>query len=237
MLYYILLPIIMVISLALLIFFINRKISAFPEDMFSEKQNEIEKDKIAKKTFFFKMSNSFLYLLEKITKRFKLIFLQFHNKSEKWSHAIKEKKLERLEKREQHLQEEKDASLEELNKNEDSVAREKEVAKMMVRKKISPRKIVSRLKMIEREIPPMVSEKATLPEKESKEKSEYEKILIERIAMNPRDIEAYERLGDYYFKQNNLSDTEECYKQVLKLSPGNRKAKLNIRKIENMKVK
>lgn len=237
MLYYILLPIMMVISLALLIFFINRKISAFPKEIFSEKQNVFEKDKITEKTFFFKMSNSFLYLLEKITKRFKLISLQFHNKSEKWSHAIRKKKLERLEKREQLLQEQKNVSHEKLEKNHNSGEKKKEITSGIIREKPLSRKIFSERKMIEKIIPPMVSEKVVHPEQELKEKSEYEKILIERIAMNPRDIEAYERLGDYYFEQNNLSDTEECYKQVLKLSPGNRKAKINIRKIENMKAK
>ena len=68
----------------------------------------------------------------------------------------------------------------------------------------------------------MVSEKIVYPEK----KNELEKILIERIAFDPRDIDAYEKLGDYYTEQGSDKDAKECYNQVLRLNPHN----LNIRK-------
>ncbi len=90
----------------------------------------------------------------------------------------------------------------------------------------------------EKPLRPMISRRMTRPEipgqiKEEK-KSQLEEILIERIAANPRDIEAYERLGDYYLDQSNLQDAKECYRQVLRLSPVHRLAKVKIRKLERM---
>lgn len=72
-----------------------------------------------------------------------------------------------------------------------------------------------------------------LPEVPMK-KDQLEDILVERISMNPRDIEAYERLGDYYLEQGNLSDAKECYRQVLKLSPAYRLVKIKIRRLERL---
>lgn len=65
-------------------------------------------------------------------------------------------------------------------------------------------------------------------------KEQLEDILVERISLNPRDIEAYERLGDYYLEQNNLVDAKECYRQVLKLSPAYRLVKIKIRRLERL---
>lgn len=75
-----------------------------------------------------------------------------------------------------------------------------------------------------REIEPIVPQK----------KEQLEDILVERISLNPRDIEAYERLGDYYLEQQNLVDAKECYRQVLKLSPAYRLVKIKIRKLERL---
>jgi len=65
-------------------------------------------------------------------------------------------------------------------------------------------------------------------------KDQMEDILVERISLNPRDIEAYERLGDYYLEQKNLIDAKECYRQVLKLSPAYRLVKIKIRRLERL---
>ena len=69
---------------------------------------------------------------------------------------------------------------------------------------------------------------------EIKEKNQLEEALIRRVAINPRDIEAYERLGDYYMESENFRDSHECFKQVLILSPSHYKAKIRIRKIEKL---
>lgn len=78
---------------------------------------------------------------------------------------------------------------------------------------------------------PMISDEITLPQKNG-EKDQYEQVLVERIALNPRDIEAYERLGDYYMENGNLEDAKECFKQVLRLSPLSRRARFRMRRIE-----
>lgn len=80
---------------------------------------------------------------------------------------------------------------------------------------------------------PMISDEITLPQKRE-EKNEYEQVLIERIALNPRDIEAYERLGDYYLEGGSLDDAKECFKQVLRLSPLSRRARFRMRRVEKM---
>lgn len=82
----------------------------------------------------------------------------------------------------------------------------------------------------ERPILPIHEAEPTAPQK----KEQLEDILIERISLNPRDIEAYERLGDYYLEQQNLVDAKECYRQVLKLSPAYRLVKIKIRKLERL---
>ena len=83
---------------------------------------------------------------------------------------------------------------------------------------------------------PMVGESMTMPQQASrKEKNKLEDALIKRIAINPRDIEAYERLGDYYLESENFQDSLECFKQVLRLSPTHHKARLRIRRLERMR--
>jgi tetratricopeptide (TPR) repeat protein len=86
----------------------------------------------------------------------------------------------------------------------------------------------------ETSVRPTISRRAARLQREvtTPEKSQLEEILIERIAANPRDIEAYERLGDYYMEQENLQDAKECYRQVLRLSPVHRLAKIKVRKLE-----
>lgn len=79
---------------------------------------------------------------------------------------------------------------------------------------------------------PKISDREDVPE--ITKKSQLEDILVERISMNPRDIEAYERLGDYYLEQKNLTDAKECYRQVLKLSPAYRLVKIKIRRLERL---
>ncbi len=62
----------------------------------------------------------------------------------------------------------------------------------------------------------------------------FEKILIDRIASNPKDIEAYERLGEYYLEIENWNYAKECFKQVIKLNPRNIGARSRMRKLEKI---
>lgn len=56
--------------------------------------------------------------------------------------------------------------------------------------------------------------------------------LLSRIVENPRDITAYEELGDWYFAEGSMEDAKECYRQALKLHPTNRAVRIKIRKLE-----
>ena len=85
---------------------------------------------------------------------------------------------------------------------------------------------------------PMISDSVVYPEskkiemqresvkkKQQEKKQQLEEVLVERIAQDPRDVDAYERLGDYYKDQGNNTDARSCYKYVLKLNPLNEQYK------------
>ena len=84
---------------------------------------------------------------------------------------------------------------------------------------------------------PMVSEVAVHPEKRKRvfrPNAIREESLIARIARDPKDFTAYEELGDYYLEMENIKDAKECYRQVLKLSPVHRMVKIKIRRLEKL---
>jgi tetratricopeptide (TPR) repeat protein len=60
-----------------------------------------------------------------------------------------------------------------------------------------------------------------------------EKKLIGKIAQNPKDKEIYRQLGELYLKMQNYSDSENCYKQILRISIRDVDA---MRKIERIKL-
>ena len=69
--------------------------------------------------------------------------------------------------------------------------------------------------------------KEPLPENKVQEAA-----LIYRIAENPKDLEAYREIGDYYMGIGNIKDAKESFKMVLKLRPRDLKAKSSLREIE-----
>lgn len=60
-----------------------------------------------------------------------------------------------------------------------------------------------------------------------------EKKLIGKIAQNPKDKEIYRQLGELYLKMKNYTDSENCYKQILRISIRDVDA---MRKIERIKL-
>lgn len=87
---------------------------------------------------------------------------------------------------------------------------------------------------------PMVSEVAVHPEKKkriARPNTVHEEDLIAKIARDPKDFTAYEALGDYYLEMENIKDAKECYRQVLKLSPVHRMVKIKIRRLEKLLTK
>ena len=227
MLYLIIPPAVIIVSLALLLFLLSRKISNFSDEENARLSKESQQAKIAKKLkkFSFSKASAITFgFLEIISQWFKVLFLKSHNIADKCFRSIKEKKNKNG-----------------LNSPQKNFLKKKTVAKfipggLLARKRI---KKASRNNGEVSDINnrPMVSKKAAQPEDFRGRpiiKDKLEEALIERIAVNPRDLEAYERLGDYYIERQNLEDALECYRQVLKLSPVNYKARVKIRKLEKV---
>jgi lipoprotein NlpI len=145
--------------------------------------------------------------------------LKFYNKADNVFHSIKEKREERLDIQKEFPKETND----EKSKENVVIVKEKE---MMVDNIV--------IKEEEVEMRPMISREVVQPDSKTLVKSEFERALIERIALNPRDIEAYERLGDYYIEIGNFNDSLSCFEEVLKLSPMNRKSKIKVKRLQKI---
>jgi len=213
MLNYILPPIIIIISVSILVMFLFRKAAQIPAGDFiaDEQKREDEKSTV-------KISSAIgqfgLKILERLMHHSKLLSLKFHNVSNVWFQTIREK-------RQRNTELQKEAQ----EKKTEEIARSREAGKIEV--------LPAQEKQARR---PMVRDAVTMPQQATaKEKNQLEEALIKRIAVNPKDIEAYERLGDYYLESLNFQDSLECFKQVLKLSPTHYKARTRIRRLEKMK--
>lgn len=234
-------PILIVISLCGIILFLMKR-SKKIED-FSRKNPDCSNDSgqaangIAEKTKntikrvrIEDIKHSLLVALEKITGKSRLILLKLESRFSNWSRSMRSKRMERLER--------KRFDEEGLPQNGDKL-RENEVLKKL--KGISLKKDKNPVINIiredeEKKIRPTISEKIT-PAGSIETKNRLENLLIERIAVNPKDIEAYERLGEYYMEIKSYADAKECYKQVIKLDPTNRNVKYRMRRLENLLVK
>ncbi len=51
------------------------------------------------------------------------------------------------------------------------------------------------------------------------EKEDIEQKYLEILAIDPKNIEAYEGLGEYYFQVGNINDAQEVYEYLIKLIP------------------
>jgi tetratricopeptide (TPR) repeat protein len=221
MLYFILPPIIIVVCVSALIFFLFRK----SEDISFRETVVAQADQARSQGGMSKIMSVFwqflLKVLERAVHRLKLMSLKFHNTSNDWFHSIREK-------RERRVRQQEDTN---------SVVETREAVPRSVEEEISKNitpEIRSRFRQALR---PMVREVAVVADTkqaQAKTKGQLEEVLIKRIAMNPKDIEAYERLGDYYMESGSYQDSIECFKQVLRLSPTHTKARTRIRRLEKM---
>lgn len=213
MLNYILPPIIIVIAVSVLIMFLFRKAAQIPAGEFIADEYKRESEKSTTKIMAV-IGQMLLKFLERLMHHSKLLSLKFHNVSNVWFQTIREK-------RQRGVQLQKEA--------QERSAQQQVVSNVITRPEVE---ILS-----DRPEPrPMVRTTVTMPQKARiREKNQLEDALIKRIAINPRDIEAYERLGDYYLENSNFQDSLECFKQVLHLSPAHHKARLRIRRLEKLK--
>jgi len=149
--------------------------------------------------------------------------LKLENKFTSWNESIKQKRKNHAEK-----------EMPKENMEEEIFAGKFKRAEKFERRS-GRRKDFVRETLEERMNRPMVSEKAVIPQTKDPEiKDRLEKLLIERIAVNPKDTEAYERLGEYYFEIRNYNYAKECFKQVIKLNPGNQDAKNRMKRLERI---
>jgi len=88
---------------------------------------------------------------------------------------------------------------------------------------------ISREVIVKRKAEPLPAIKKEEPAAEDKIKEE---ALIHRIAENPKDVEAYRELGDYYLATGNIRDAKDSFKMVLRLRPRDLKAKSSLREVE-----
>ncbi len=220
MLYYILPPFIIIISVSALIVFLFRKVENIPAsevvaaDSVKQSAGKVKALKSA-------LSHLGLNMLEKMVHRSKLLSLKFHNASNEIFHSIREKR-KQLIKMDQEVIEKKTDDTEQISE----IIQAKDDDRPRVREMVLPAK-----RLVANDLQSNVS---STQRPKPKAKDKLEEALIKRIAMNPRDIEAYERLGDYYLERENHHDSLECFKQVLKLSPAHHKARTRIRRLENM---
>lgn len=214
MLSYILPPIIIVISVSALIVFLFRKAQKIPAQKIHFQSNDsLQEKKMAR--IMSALGQFGLKVLEKIMQRLKLTALKFHNVSNDWFHSIHERRQKNVLVDQEHRRRHGDVKI-----IDESV---RITSQMQSQAPVTAEKVIR----------PLVREDVTRPQKASiREKSQLEEALIKRIAINPRDIEAYERLGDYYLESGSYQDSHECFSQVLRLSPVHRKAKIRIRRLE-----
>lgn len=203
------------ISASFLIMFLFKKANQLPEQDLSAHESDFDGQK--KLSLLFSALGHFgLKVLERMIHRLKLGSLKFHNISNDWFQSVREKRQQNM-RIEQERNEKRAEQQDEISKNE------------------IPAKRGAIVEMeSEAEVRPMIREAVTRPQSQIqlKEKNKLEDALIKRIAINPKDIEAYERLGDYYLESSNMQDSLECFKQVLRLSPMHHKARLRIRRLE-----
>lgn len=96
----------------------------------------------------------------------------------------------------------------------------KKIQKLQVLEKLDQAEIIETIQKAKEEVREEEANgkkvEETAPKKE--ELSE-EKNCIDMIAKDPRNVDAYKRLGFLYCEQGNKDDAKNCFKQVLKLNP------------------
>jgi len=238
MLYSIIPPILVVLSLVGIILFLLKKAPQVSRLGMEEKFTAGSEIDLRESDFFGRSARKIknvnwktgermsLAVLEKILKIFREIFLKlgvFFSKG--WVRIKNRRKSNAIEE-----------IIEEQAKSADEAIIEK-IKNYVSEKKIDVKKEIFRPSSAvteEKPMKPMVSEKAVQPKVKTEMKDRLEELLVERIAANPKDIEAYERLGQYYMEIESYEFAKECFKQIVKLNPLNRNAKYTLKKLERL---
>jgi uncharacterized membrane protein len=257
MLYSIIPPILVILSVIGIIIFLVKKA---PEINRLEREEKMEKERefraasggsgnfsdrgVAESRVSSKIKQGSLVFLEKLVKRFRIIFLKLENTLKTWGEGIRKKRDSKSgsDVLNAELQSRTDQFEEEMTKPKENEALDGIVdktgryypEKRNIRERLGVRQVARHEEVEEKFFRPFVSDHVVVPKRRRETKSRLEELLIERIAANPKDIEAYERLGEYYLEVKNLEHSKECFKQVLRLNPTNKNARYKIRKLEKI---
>jgi hypothetical protein len=229
MTYSIIPPIVVVLSLIGIILFLMKKVSRVRQlsedaprqrglDVFSPAGNaEPSGSKMRS------VKRGLFLTLEKMTSKLKIMFLKLGNKFTSWNESVRQR-------RKKHANE-----LAPKTEEGNEIFSGGSIRPEESNRKFGKREVFVRETLEERMRRPMISDRVVVPQAKDPEiKDRLEKLLIERIAVNPKDTEAYERLGEYYFEIRNYNYAKECFKQVIKLNPGNIDAKNRMKRLEKI---
>lgn len=198
----------------------------------------------------------FLTVFEKATHKARLLFLKLESRSANLSSSIRERRKTRSQETDNDVSLQQESDIMKKLEEYDSGTKKELISLKTKGVAVAEKKIFTRREKIrqalftknnnfkettagqvdleEREIKPIISDRVVTPKARTEIRDRLEELLIERIAVNPKDIEAYERLGEYYLEIKSLKDSKECFKQVLKLDPKNKNAKYRMRRLENL---
>lgn len=244
-------PIVIVLSVLFALWYLSRK---GVDPVVVDKISQLEST-AGEQIAFSRTKHFSLHLLEKMTYRFKVMSLRMHNTLSDMTQSLKEKQKhfqKPISVQEEVSDEGGDAI--ETNDTEIPVIRRSRVERFRIFEKQENTRVsldvqsdvvkdIQPSAPVEQEqeqdaLRPMVSEAMVRPERISVKKKSVsvaqEETLIAHIAVNPKDFSAYEELGDYYLEIGNIKDAKECYRQVLRLSPVQRMAKIKIRRLEKI---
>ncbi|MFZ2226382.1 MAG: tetratricopeptide repeat protein [Candidatus Moraniibacteriota bacterium] len=172
-----------------------------------------------------------LVVSEKAVRRMRLLFLKSENKFKLLGEGIRKRRTSKLEEKATAETASKESEKLDgiLDRTEKLTPEKKELRERLFLKRKNYQEEPQ-----EKFFRPIISDHVVVPKRRREVKDRLEELLIERIAANPKDIEAYERLGEYYLEIKNLEHAKECFKQILKLSPLNSNVRYKMRKLERM---
>jgi tetratricopeptide (TPR) repeat protein len=177
-----------------------------------------------------------LVISEKVTRQARLLFVKLESKSRDLNTSIRKTKNKHKtgydNMREEGMENMENDDI--INKINNYQPADKKEYFAELKKTVAQDQLVNKKEVETKIIRPTVSDRVVTPKARVEMKDRLEDLLIERIAANPKDTEAYERLGEYYMEIDSLQDAKECFKQVLKLDPKNANVKYRMRRLETI---
>lgn len=235
-------PLVIVVSIALLARYLSLKV-ADPNvsEKISVALGSVESGAMARSL---SRTEFFLKLSDRLVSTFKVLSLRIHNFFQQSSEHLREKrkKIQEMKRVAENVSSSAQGRLAALSRPSfsswwKSRRPEAEVPEIVPQAEISPVFLEETVDQESESLPvasPVASPSLPVRGRSNRKRQEKwkEDEYIRRIAENPKDIAAYEALGDYYFSIESMKDAKDCYRQALKLQPTNRIVKIKIRKLE-----